>query len=190
MSWTPLEFWANFFTVVCIYLAGRNNIHTWWTGIVACVLFMFLFFGVQLYADMILQVFFVITGIIGWKQWAEGKLSLENNSKIKEVEGFTFLRYSMLAATVAVVYGYILQMFTNAFAPFIDSSVLAFSVLAQLLLMAKIKETWLLWLVVNTIAVPLFWSRELYLTSVLYGFFWAHALWSYFSWKKLYKAQV
>lgn len=39
MSWTPLEFAANFMTLVCIFLAGRNNVHTWWTGIVACILF-------------------------------------------------------------------------------------------------------------------------------------------------------
>ena len=30
-----LEIAANAFVAVAIFLAGRNNVHTWWTGIVA-----------------------------------------------------------------------------------------------------------------------------------------------------------
>lgn len=33
------ELAANAFNAVSIVLAGRNSVHTWWTGIVCCVLF-------------------------------------------------------------------------------------------------------------------------------------------------------
>ena len=48
MTWTPLEIAANIMTAICIFLAGRNNVHTWWTGIVACVLFIVLFYTAKL----------------------------------------------------------------------------------------------------------------------------------------------
>ena len=32
----PLELAANAFTAAAIVLAGRNSVHTWWTGIVGC----------------------------------------------------------------------------------------------------------------------------------------------------------
>jgi nicotinamide mononucleotide transporter len=55
-------------------------------------------------------------------------------------------------------YGLMLQAYTNAYAPFIDSAVLMFSIVAQLLLMGRRLETWPFWLLVNTISVPLYAS--------------------------------
>jgi nicotinamide mononucleotide transporter len=40
----PLELSANVVTDVAIVLAGRNSIHTWWTGIVGCAPFGVLLF--------------------------------------------------------------------------------------------------------------------------------------------------
>jgi nicotinamide mononucleotide transporter len=70
---SPLELAANIFTAAAIFLAGRNNVHTWWTGIVGCTLFGALFLQTQLYADVVLQAFFVVTGVLGWWRWLHGK---------------------------------------------------------------------------------------------------------------------
>lgn len=179
-TWTPLEAIANLFTIVCIVLAGRNNIHTWWTGIVGCILFAVLFYNNQLYADMILQGFFLVTGIIGWMNWKSttDALPITNANKSYVVSA------SGIAVLTAICYGYILHTFTDAYAPWIDSIVLTFSVVAQLLLMRKNIETWYFWILVNTLSVPLFWSRELYLTSILYVGFWCNAVYSAWYWKK------
>jgi nicotinamide mononucleotide transporter len=180
--WTPLEIAANIMTAVCIFLAGRNNIHTWWTGIVACVLFGVLFFNVQLYADSMLQVFFLVTGVIGWMNWKSDK---DKNSKpiIKTTD--KLIPYFGLAIGVTSIYGLILHTYTDAYAPWIDSTFLTFSVVAHFLLMRRNIYTWPVWLFVNTLSVPLFWTRELYLTSILYGFFWVNAIVAYFQWNKI-----
>jgi hypothetical protein len=69
----PLELAANVFTAAAIVLAGRNNVHTWWTGVLGTALFGLLFAQNRLYADVALQVFFVLTGIIGWWKWLRGQ---------------------------------------------------------------------------------------------------------------------
>jgi nicotinamide mononucleotide transporter len=186
-TWSPLETAANFFTIACIFLAGRNSIHTWWTGLVGCILFGLLFYNVQLYADETLQIFFFITGVIGWMAWRNKKEAIplpigKANKEYMVVAVGT-------AVAVAIAYGWLLHTFTNAYAPWIDSTVLAFSVVAQLLLMSRSIQNWQVWVLVNTLSVPLFWSRELYLTSILYGAFWINAIVSYYNWKKLMKEQ-
>lgn len=209
-TWTPLELAANIFTIACIVLAGRNSIHTWWTGLVGCVLYGVMFFTVQLYADATLQVFFFVTGVIGWKQWNNKPIlsrpnpgnftpegSVTGGTQYYEAKELPIRRASNemmlgsigIALVVAAFYGWLLHTFTNAYAPWIDSTVLAFSVVAQLLLMSRSIQNWQVWVLVNTLSVPLFWSRELYLTSVLYGFFWVNAVVSYFNWKKLMEKQ-
>ncbi len=85
---------------------------------------------------------------------------------------------------VALAYGALLHHFTDAYAPLVDSLVLTFSVLAQLLLMRRRLENWYAWLLVNTLAVPLFASRELYLTAGLYTLFWCNAWYGLYRWRR------
>jgi nicotinamide mononucleotide transporter len=177
-----LEIAANAFNAGSIVLAGRNSTHTWWTGIVGCMLFASVFFQSRLYADVTLQVFFVVTSIIGWWHWSGGHTGAE--LAVRRVPPSWAAVLAVAAAVVAFCYGWMLQRFTNAAAPFLDSVVLAFSVLGQFLLMGRRYENWWCWLLVNSIAVPLYASRGLYLTSALYSFFWINAIVSLRRWHR------
>ncbi|HEY1052338.1 MAG TPA: nicotinamide riboside transporter PnuC [Prosthecobacter sp.] len=183
---TPLEISANAFTALCIILAGRNNVHTWWAGIVGCLLFGWLFYDSQLYADAMLQVFFVVTGVIGWRKWMRGEDG--SSMPIRRTNALALLLMTGAGLLVAAGHGWLLHRFTNAFAPVPDSLVLVFSVIAQLLMMDRRLESWHGWLIVNTISVPLFYQRGLYLTAVLYAVFWINALVSLRHWRRLMKA--
>ena len=176
---TAIEVAANAMNAVSIVFAGRNSIHTWWTGIVGCFLFGWVFFGAKLYADVTLQAFFVGTSIAGWYNWRE-----RAERPIATTPARQLVPLALAAGTVALGYAWVLQRFTDAVAPLPDSTVLAFSVLGQLLLMARRIETWWCWLLVNTVAVPLFASRELYLTAVLYAGFWVNAVVALRHWRR------
>jgi nicotinamide mononucleotide transporter len=156
---TPLEIAANAFTAVAIFLAGRNSVYTWWTGIVGCTLFGLLFAQSRLYADVVLQVFFVATSVLGWWRWVRGR----DGAPLPVTHaGLRTLLWMVPAGIVATAaYGALLHYYTNAYAPFVDSAVLVFSVIAQLLMMQRRIENWPVWLLVNTIAVPLYASRGL-----------------------------
>lgn len=180
---TLTEFAANFFNAASIFLAGRNSIHMWWTTLVGCVLFAFVFFSAKLYADVTLQTFFIATAGVGWWRWRRGAGGLElpvRHSSRALIAGGT-----AAGVVVTLAYGWLLFRFTDAYAPYLDSIILAFSVLGQLLLMDRRVESWWCWLLVNTIAVPLYASRGLYVTSILYAAFWVNAMVSLRRWERL-----
>ncbi|HCE68003.1 MAG: nicotinamide mononucleotide transporter [Geobacteraceae bacterium GWC2_55_20] len=179
---SPLEIAANFVNAVSIILAGRNSVHTWWTGIIGCLLFGMLFYYARLYADVTLQLFFIITSVSGWWHWRHGKGG--GDLPVRDSQPRSVLLLALGGLLVALVYGWLLYRFTNAYAPYIDSLVLAFSVLGQFLLMGRRIETWWCWLVVNTISVPLYCSRGLYLTAGLYVLFWINAAVSLRVWRR------
>jgi len=185
---SPLELAANLLNGLAIVFAGRNSWHTWWTSIVGCALFAVLFYQTKLYADVVLQGFFIVASVIGWRVWTRGTAVPE-----RPVTG-TPPRLLALAVgcgvLLAVAYGAALQRLTDAAAPFADATVLAFSIAAQLLLTQRYIETWPLWLLVNTIAVPLFASRGLLLTAVLYAGYWVHALVAWRHWARLRAQQA
>lgn len=180
---SALEIAANAVTTASIVLAGRNSIHTWWTGILGCLLFAVVFFHAKLYADVSLQVFFVVTSVLGWWQWLRGDLG--RPLPVSNVKAGTLAWIVPVGIAATLGHGALLHFITDAYAPFIDSAVLVFSVIAQLLLMQRRVESWLFWLLVNSIAVPLFASRELYVTSVLYAAYWINAVVSLLLWRRL-----
>ncbi|SFU94780.1 nicotinamide riboside transporter PnuC [Pseudoduganella namucuonensis] len=177
-----LELAANAVMTLAIVLAGRNNIHSWWLGVLGCGLFSALFYGVQLYADVALQLFFIATCLIGWRQWARGGGGAP--LPIASVRAATMAWMTLAGVAGAAAYGLMLHRYTNAYAPFVDSTVLAFSILAQLLLMARRVETWPVWLLVNAISVPLYLSRGLRLTALLYAGYFVNALVSWWWWRR------
>jgi len=179
----PLEIAANLFTALAIVLAGRNNVHTWWTGIVGCTLFGALFAQNRLYADVALQVFFVATGFYGWWKWLHGAGG--KPLPISHAGRPLLVGTAIAGIAGTVVYGALLHYHTDAYAPFPDSTVLVFSIIGQVLMMGRRVENWGFWLLVNTIAVPLYASRGLYLTAVLYAAFWVNALVSWRNWRRL-----
>jgi nicotinamide mononucleotide transporter len=181
----PLEIAANAAVALAIFLAGRNNIHTWWIGIVGCGLFAVLFYQSNLYADVVLQVFFIISSAIGWRQWLKGHRG--GVLPVTHAKMSTLLLIVPVGIATTAAYGALLHYHTNAYAPFVDSAVLVFSVIAQLLMMQRRVENWPLWILVNSIAVPLYFSRELYLTSFLYVCYWINAVVSWVVWLRLAK---
>lgn len=180
---TPWEVAANAVTAVAILLAGRNSVHTWWTGIVGCVLFAWVFLQSRLYADVVLQGFFIVTSAIGWWQWQRG---WDGGPRRITRARVAVLAWAVPIGGVATLsYGAMLHALTDAYAPFIDSAVLVFSVIAQILLMQRKVESWAFWLLVNTIAVPLYASRGLYLTALLYAVYWVNAAIAIRHWSRL-----
>jgi len=150
-------------------------------------LFGTLFYNSQLYADFTLQGFFIITSLIGWHKWLEG-----NDGEVLPI---TTTQPGLLALCVVIglvtagIYAGLLYRFTDAYAPGWDSLLLTGSVIGQVLMMNRKLENWIFWLGVNTIAVPLFYSRGLHLTSVLYAAYWVHAVYAYVSWRRTYREQ-
>lgn len=181
-----LEVAANATTAVSILLAARNSVHTWWTGIAGCALFALLFHRTQLYADVALQLFFVATSVLGWWQWLRG--GQDAPLPITRAPTGMFVWMLPLAAVCTAAYGALLHAYTDAYAPFVDAAVLSLSIAAQLLLMRRRLQTWWFWLAVNSIAVPLYASRGLSLTALLYAGYWVNAMLALRHWRRLAEA--
>ena len=177
------EIAANAANASSILLAALNSVHTWWVGIAGCLLFGWVFFSTKLYADVTLQIFFIVTSVLGWRNWLRGNSGTP--LPVRRTSPLPLAKLWLAGALVAAAYGGLLHRFTNAYAPFLDSVVLAFSVLGQLLLMRRRYESWWCWLLVNSIAVPLYLARGLTVTAFLYAAFWINAVVALGRWRKL-----
>jgi nicotinamide mononucleotide transporter len=181
----PLESTANAVMALSIWLAARNSVHTWPTGVAGCALFGVVFLKNQLYADAALQLFFISTSLIGWWQWGHPAIPSTTRERPITVAKPGTIAWMLLAAIgVTGTYGWLLHRYTDAYLPYMDSAVLALSVIAQCLLMLRKIETWPFWLSVDALSVVLFASRGLLLTAALYAAYWVNAWYGWWRWHK------
>lgn len=180
---SPLELLGFVATLLNVWLMARNKVVGWPVGLVAVAAYSVVNFDVELYADMLLQGFFFVTGVAGWYDWKYGgeqrtELPISRLSR----RGWALTAVAVVATSVLL--GGPFHLFTNAANPFLDSALAGASVVGQLLLVRRVLDNWLIWIVADMLYVPLFISRGLLLTALLYAFLVVLATKGYLDWKK------
>jgi nicotinamide mononucleotide transporter len=187
-----VELIATLSGLISVYYASRANILTWPTGIINELFSFILFFQVQLYADMFLQVYFFIVTIYGWYYW-------KTNTVEKKVATVTFRNRLLLAGVIVVgtiAFGFLFQniylLIPSIFAgpaayPFTDSFIMMLSIMATILLAKKQIENWALWITADVLAVVLYFKKEIYFLSLEYLIFGGLASYGLYHWNKQLK---
>ncbi|MCC7368623.1 MAG: nicotinamide mononucleotide transporter [Chloroflexi bacterium] len=170
-----------------VWLAARNNVWNWPIGVANSALFVVLFFGARLYFDMSLNVFYVLSGLWGWWAWTYGGAGRTEKpiGHVGPLEAVGVLAGGA-ALTALMWHGGILL---DSAAPALDAITTGISVVAQWLLMRRFVENWYAWIAADIIYVPMYVSRELPLTAVLYAVFLLVCLRGLVEWRAIMRRQ-
>ena len=174
--------------LLCVGLAALNNIWNWPIAIISVGIYIFIFFDSHLYADMGLQVYFMVMNFYGWYYWSK-KPDTEEKSPVMRITEKEIL-YSIVATVVFTVFLGSVLKYTPASYPYIDSFCAACSLVAQVFLARKVLENWLIWIFVDIIYVGVYIFKQLDLTAIMYGVYVVLALWGYYDWRKDYRKQL
>ena len=180
---TPIEYVAALFGIVSVYLVTRQSIWAWPTGIVNVGLYIAVFFAARLYADMGLQVVYLILSVYGWYAWLYGGAhhSALRVTRTSRRLGITLL---LLNGAAWIVLATLLDRHTNAVLPWLDSLLTTSSLAAQWMMTRKLLEHWLVWIMVDVAYVPMYLSQGLYPTAALYAVFLVLAVMGYRDWRR------
>ena len=78
---------------------------------------------------------------------------------------------------------------TDAAAPYPDAAITVLSVIAQTLLARRFIENWILWIVVDVIAIGVYVTKDLHPTAALYSVFLILAVAGLLDWNRAAKRQ-
>jgi len=168
MNWT--EFLGFVTGAVCVWLQVKENVWNWPAGIANNIFYVVVFWRSGLYADSLLQWFYISISIYGWWNWLHGgtarsKLTISRTSRLG------MLIYVGLTASGTVLLYELLRRYTNSTVPLWDGLTTAMSFTAQYMLTRKLIENWWWWIAVDVIYIGLYTYKRLFLTSVLYAIF-------------------
>lgn len=167
LAYTGLEAIAVVLAVMYLVLAIRQNIWCWLCAGVSTVIFAYLFFGVRLYMEAVLNLFYLAMAVYGWHTWRSGR-SAERELAVVVWSHKVHVAALAVVVALSLVSGYLLDTRTDAAFPYVDSLTSWGAVWATYLVARKVLENWWYWFVIDATIIYVFWAKGLELTAVLY----------------------
>ena len=169
---------------VAIFLQIRQNVWYWFVSIVMVSMYIYIYIDAKLYADMSLQVYYLVISFYGWYLWLFGKRSKDHRVPLPVSTTAHRLVLLTISVTLFFLMAWFLKYYTDSDLPYWDSFTTALSFVATWMLAKKKIENWLIWIVVDAVSVGIYIHKELYPTAVLFFFLTILAVVGYRQWKK------
>jgi nicotinamide mononucleotide transporter len=182
----PIEWIAAALGLATVALVVTRSMWNYPFAIAMVSLYFFVFWEARLYSDALLQIFFLAINLYGWANWLRSKHQAGEVlvGVMRWSERFVWLA---VTAAASVAWGWVMMTYTDAAAPVWDALIAGGSVAAQILQARRRVECWLLWIAVDLIAIPLYWTRDLHATSALYVVFLLMSVAGLIGWWKAYQ---
>jgi len=169
---------------IAIFLQIKQNVWYWLISIIMVSMYIYIYIDARLYADMSLQVYYLVISFYGWYMWLFGKQV--NNHKTQLTVSYSSKSSLVLLGFVSVllffVIAWFLVQFTNSDLPYWDSFTTSLSFIATWMLARKKIENWLIWIVVDAVSTGIYIYKELYPTAILFVFLTFLAMVGYQKW--------
>ena len=171
-----------------LLLAMRENILCWYAAFASTAIYLFLFWDVSLLMESALQIFYLVIAVYGWWQWRHRnrdgeKLHIHRWSASMHLYAFAGV------GALTLLFGYVLDNYTSAALPYLDSFTTWGAVVTTYMVTRKVLENWLYWIVIDGAAIYLYIDREMYLTALLFVLYVILVIIGFFQWYTLYRQQ-
>ena len=163
-----LEILGFVFGIVYVLLAARQNVWCWIAGIINVTLYIIIFYRSGLYGDSALQVFYLGISIYGLYSWLYRKKGQSGLLQITHTTRELWGRLFFLTSISTILFGYLLDNFTDSVIPYLDGFTTALGVYATWMTARKLLENWHVWIFTNIVCTGVYFYKELYTTMVFY----------------------
>ena len=184
MIW--LELTGTLVGLIYLWLEFRASVWLWAANIVMPLIYIFVYYDSGFYADMGINVYYLVASLYGWIMWRRGR----DNGKELPISHTPRREIVLMGSIFAVLMlgiWLILINFTDSTVPLGDTFTTALSVVALYMLAKKYVEQGLVWIVVDVVCAALYIYKGLYPTAILYLLYSVVAWFGYRRWLKMMK---
>ncbi len=177
------------FGLLAVILVVRQSIWCWPVGLIQVALYVFVFYGVHLYSDVILHMIYVVVQLYGWYHWLHGG---KNHAELPVSNLSRRAVLSWIGCSIAgtIGWGFFMAENTGAAFPYGDAFTTVTSLIAMWLQARKRIETWFFWIAVDVVAIPIYFMKGLYPTCGLYIVFLVLCIVGLISWQRSLREEM
>lgn len=170
-----VEFIGTTTGLVSVWLAARASIFTWHTGLLNAGAFFLIFYQVQLYSDMLLQVYFF--GICLYGLWKWDKRATDNSRTIHWMttnariwlSALIIICIGILGWTGSHLHVWLPELFSKpASYPYADAFTTVLSIAAIGQMTHKKIESWVMWILVDVVSIGLYILKDIHFIALEY----------------------
>jgi nicotinamide mononucleotide transporter len=181
MNFSHIETIAAISNIIYVFGAALHKRWCWYFAFVGSLLYVFVFAQHTLYLEACLQLFYMVVAVQGWYLWS---FSREKVFGIAQLSVKQSISHLCIILPSALSVGWLFLRFSDASQPFLDASLSIFSIYATWLAVKKYLQNWLLWILIDSISVAWFFSRQMYPTALLFLAYVVMAVAGYVFWKR------
>ncbi len=170
--------------LIYLWLEYRASVWLWAANIVMPAIYIFVYAESGFYADMGINIYYLVASIYGWLMWRyrgreerELPITRTPRHKVAPLVAVGVVSWALIL--------FVLLRFTDSTVPYGDSFTTAASIVALYMLARKYVEQWLVWIVVDVVCCGLYLYKGLYPTAVLYGLYAVLAVFGYRRWLQM-----
>ena len=166
-----------------VWFSVKERIWVYPIGLISVSIYVYLSFIYGIYADMGINIYYVFMSIYGWYRW----LQPSESGAAKEItrnSGKEWLLSIVLFLLSWVILFVILQRFTDSEIPLWDSLTTSLAIVGMWLMAEKKVEHWLFWIATDLLSIPLYYYKNLLLTSGQFFVFTILAVIGWLQWNK------
>lgn len=188
MNWLSgnyIEVSGTILGIVYLYFSIKGNIWLWFFGLATSAIYVYVFFVSRLYADMSINMYYVVISIYGWINW---KFIGNDDSKKLEITGLDRKGYFIAVGITLLLFAgisFLLKSYTDSDIIYPDAFTTAGSIVATWMLARKIMDHWLFWIVIDGLSIGIYLYKELYATVILFTIYTIMAITGYREWRKI-----
>jgi nicotinamide mononucleotide transporter len=187
MTFDCIEILGVLSSLLYLFLEIRQLKSLWIVGFISSAVYVYVFFQAKFYADMGLNVYYLLASIYGWIVWSRRQTPETGKPAQAIVRLKPPLALLLLGVSGVLFSGisFVLKHYTDSPVPLGDALTTALSIVATWMLAHKIIEQWWVWLFVNIFSAILYTWRGLYPTAFLFCCYAVASVIGYYSWKKM-----
>lgn len=166
-----------------VWFSVKERIWVYPIGLISVSIYVYLSFIYGIYADMAINIYYVLMSIYGWYRWLQ-PLESGEAKEITRNSGKEWLLSIVLFLLSWVILFVILQRFTDSEIPLWDSLTTSLAIVGMWLMAEKKVEHWLFWIATDLLSIPLYYYKDLLLTSGQFFVFTILAVIGWLQWNK------
>jgi nicotinamide mononucleotide transporter len=181
-----LEFLAFTTGILSVWFAKNEKIIAYPIGLIGTSITVFLLYKAHYFGDMLVNIYFSIMSIYGWLVWAgifSKKQPIMVSRTNKQEKSICIVLFIVTICVIFAVYG--LFDYALRIENYVDVLTAGIFFSAMWLMARKKIENWVLWIIGNSIAVPLYAYRSLGMLAIQYLIFTILAVKAFIAWKKI-----
>ena len=169
--------------IISVILCSQRKISFYFFGFIQLGTYMYLAWQQRFYGELIENVFYIITMLIGIVVWLKNYNTEEQIVESKRLSERSFYIICSIMVFICILFGYYMKYFTDNTQPFMDSFSTVPAFIAQTLLMLRYREQWIFWIIIDVVSIFMWMFADNWIMVIQFIFWTMNCIYGYRKWK-------